>query len=272
MREVYGPAIRRERKRRGWTLPQLADRLEEIGAQDLADRSKLSKIEAQARSISIEEWITMALALEVSPAVLVSPYSIDPGQPPGPSPLESIRVGDLPPILPHYLRGWLEGQMPPLFFLEEFQGEPVPGSAEGWLAARSRDRFQFERWDYLLELNAELEAIELELGTGDVEDGELDQLEAQRAALIVQIRDLETLMRRDKILPFELLDEDQLAVADALADETTTAGRQTRLAAASRHLQRAAWTHIDAQQRADATHGELLDAIRRRNQATGDEA
>ncbi|MFF1417465.1 helix-turn-helix domain-containing protein [Streptomyces sp. NPDC058280] len=64
-------AVARLREARGWSQPQLADRLAAAGS--VISKSMLSKVEAGARRIDVDDLVVLATALEVSVNALLPP-------------------------------------------------------------------------------------------------------------------------------------------------------------------------------------------------------
>jgi transcriptional regulator with XRE-family HTH domain len=75
-RDVIREQLVAIRKRRGWTQAQLAQRLKELGYPHLG-RAGLSKIELGARSVTVDDLLALAAALDVAPVHLFVPYERD---------------------------------------------------------------------------------------------------------------------------------------------------------------------------------------------------
>lgn len=73
--KVFARQLRTTRERRGWTQAQLAERLSEMGVK-LA-QSALSKIESGERGVGLDECLSIAAALGVSPGSLAIPKAKD---------------------------------------------------------------------------------------------------------------------------------------------------------------------------------------------------
>lgn len=69
--EILVRQLREIRERRGWSQQRLADELRSFGLP--LDRSAVAKIESKTRNVSLDEAITLALALGVSPLALLLP-------------------------------------------------------------------------------------------------------------------------------------------------------------------------------------------------------
>lgn len=68
--------VRTLRTDRGWNAQQLADRMSEVGVA--WQRGTVAKLENGRRaSVSVEEWLSLAWVLEVSPLVLILPDDPD---------------------------------------------------------------------------------------------------------------------------------------------------------------------------------------------------
>jgi transcriptional regulator with XRE-family HTH domain len=95
-----GEEVRRTRDRKGWSQQQLADMLEDLGA-DWFDRSTIAKIETGARNVSLEDCIALAVALDVPPSALFLPR-------------ENAEVALLPGVVvqSHRAAKWAKGILP----------------------------------------------------------------------------------------------------------------------------------------------------------------
>lgn len=74
--EVFARRVRQVRQRRGLTQHAVADRLRALGVQSI-DQTTLSKIESGVRRVTLDEALTLALALDVAPVSLFLPPGED---------------------------------------------------------------------------------------------------------------------------------------------------------------------------------------------------
>lgn len=77
---LIGAAVRRLRDLQGWTAQQLADRCVEVGAKDITaavianiETGRRTKEGRRRRDITVDEWLALALALDVPPLALLLP-------------------------------------------------------------------------------------------------------------------------------------------------------------------------------------------------------
>jgi transcriptional regulator with XRE-family HTH domain len=73
--ELLGPAIRRVRRRRGWSQQAVIDRMTTLYAPDPPplSRDKFAKIENGSRRAGLEDWVAISAALNVPPLLLLVP-------------------------------------------------------------------------------------------------------------------------------------------------------------------------------------------------------
>jgi transcriptional regulator with XRE-family HTH domain len=111
---VFARRVYEARKRRGWHQKDLAARLVEIGYVDesgrpILSRATLSKIEKNDRSVSLEDVLAIAAALDASPVHLIVPREdVEPHDPEIPVVLQVTR--GLPPVPTMMARSWLRGR------------------------------------------------------------------------------------------------------------------------------------------------------------------
>jgi transcriptional regulator with XRE-family HTH domain len=93
--------VRELRKARGMSAQALADRLAALGYSRL-DRNVLANLENQRRqTVSIEDWLALALALDVSPLHLLVPTTGE----------DRLLVGHVE-VDPDTARAWVRGETP----------------------------------------------------------------------------------------------------------------------------------------------------------------
>lgn len=102
------------RHRRGWTQQQLADAVAEHGG--LLDRATVAKIETNRRSVSIDELLLLAAALNVPPPLLLVPLGSE----------DRVEVTPRSRVHPHLALEWLCGDEP----LAESDGRRI--GVAGW--------------------------------------------------------------------------------------------------------------------------------------------
>jgi transcriptional regulator with XRE-family HTH domain len=106
------------RRRRGWTVPELAGRVESRGVSMSAD--ELSGLESgQRRTISLDELFALAAALGVAPLLLVFPL----GRAPAMAPLDRVEVAPLDGLL------WAMGE-------RDLPGQPAGAEPESATVGR----------------------------------------------------------------------------------------------------------------------------------------
>jgi transcriptional regulator with XRE-family HTH domain len=96
-----GVRVRQLRDARGWSAMRLAKRLDELGYGRM-DRDVIANLEnGRRRTVTVEDWLALALALDVAPVhLLVPPRSED-----------RLLVGHLE-IDPDLARAWVRGETP----------------------------------------------------------------------------------------------------------------------------------------------------------------
>lgn len=99
---VAAASIGALRRRRGWTLERLSQRLEEIGYP--LGISQLSRIETGERRLSLEDFYALACALNADPVHLLDGTLAN-------TP-ERIALTDATTVSRRVLRGWLRGRGP----------------------------------------------------------------------------------------------------------------------------------------------------------------
>jgi transcriptional regulator with XRE-family HTH domain len=82
--DVLGDRVRQLRKQRGWSVEQLAERCEEVGAPKLTvsalyaiESGRRDKTGRRRRHVTVEEYLALSLALGVSPRALLLASSFD---------------------------------------------------------------------------------------------------------------------------------------------------------------------------------------------------
>jgi transcriptional regulator with XRE-family HTH domain len=67
--------VKRLRSNRGWSLAELSNRLREVGRPIRA--TGLHRLEAEKRRVDVDDLVTLALALDVSPITLLMPFTAE---------------------------------------------------------------------------------------------------------------------------------------------------------------------------------------------------
>jgi transcriptional regulator with XRE-family HTH domain len=110
--EVVGERVRQLRKRRGWSIEQLAERCVEVGAPQLTVPA-LYVIESgrrekgtnrRRRNVTVDEWLALALAFEVAPIVLAVPEES--------SDIYQVTEGSDPMVMAWAVYYWIIGSRP----------------------------------------------------------------------------------------------------------------------------------------------------------------
>ena len=103
-RDVFAAGARAVRKARGWTQQDVARRVDELGGK--LHYATLSKIEAGTRSVSLDEALLLAAALQVSAGNLISGEAAAAhGQE------QPLEIADQLTLTRQQMRGWLCGQI-----------------------------------------------------------------------------------------------------------------------------------------------------------------
>lgn len=169
--EVLGAQVRRWREERNLTAQTLATRLAEIGS-DL-DRRAILKIETNTRGVSVDEWLQLAHALAVPPALLF--LDLQSGQ--------DIAITPQVTLHPWIVWGWVTGD----------HASPVPSKRGG---------AQVSRVDEFARAKTAIQLYQLERNASDAADkamsdsraaeyaGDDDALKSSRAAYVAALRDL----------------------------------------------------------------------------------
>lgn len=100
MSEVLGKQVQQARKRRRWTQERLAREVTDHGGA--LDRAAIAKIESGVRSVSIDEYLLLAAALNVAPPLLLLPLGSE----------TRIEITSRSRIHPHLALEWLRGDEP----------------------------------------------------------------------------------------------------------------------------------------------------------------
>src|SRR5439155_12423737 len=69
--QVFGEQLEGIRRRKGWTQRQLADEMKRLNVP--VGQSAIANIENSSRRVTVDEMMTFAVALGVSPAALLVP-------------------------------------------------------------------------------------------------------------------------------------------------------------------------------------------------------
>lgn len=100
---VIASRVRALRKRHGWTADQLAERMTAVGIP--WTRIVVTKLETGRRpSVSVDEWLALALVLGVAPVHLLVPTSGDEADEYAVTPRNTVVVWEA--------REWIRGRMP----------------------------------------------------------------------------------------------------------------------------------------------------------------
>lgn len=178
--EVLAQEVRRWRTERRLSAQDLANRLAELGSTTL-NRRVISKIENGERGVSVDEWLQLAHALAVPPAVLL--VNLESG--------EGIAVAPNLHLHPWVVWSWIAGQ---------FAGSPVPpspsASDDGRSLARLTHVDEFARASRAVQLyEAEQDAARA-LAEADVRvrsaeyTGDETRLAVEKEAKVAALKDL----------------------------------------------------------------------------------
>lgn len=97
---MVGTQVAVHRQRRGWTQRELEDAVAAHGGG--LSRGALAKIESGVRSVSIDEWLLLAAALNVPPPLLLVPLGSG----------DLVEITPRSVIHPHLALDWLVGDEP----------------------------------------------------------------------------------------------------------------------------------------------------------------
>lgn len=128
--DIVADRVQQVRKRRGWTVKELAEHCAEIGAGELTAQAlynigngRRDEEGRRRRFVTVDEVLALALALDVAPVHLVVPPDAADGDEYRITPTSVVSVRDV--------RAWLRGYYPVLGrSVRDFHGE-VPESEYG---------------------------------------------------------------------------------------------------------------------------------------------
>jgi transcriptional regulator with XRE-family HTH domain len=148
--QVFAKRLREVRTRRKWSMRQLSERLEELGVK--LNTSQIAKIETGVRDISLDEALSIALALGVSPLHLFIP-------------IEEVQQVALAPNFtqaPTVARTWVRGGTLPFAANEEDHRFFKTEAPMTELRARTNPRMLHLEWVYfaLLANGVNIERVE----------------------------------------------------------------------------------------------------------------
>jgi transcriptional regulator with XRE-family HTH domain len=98
---VVGRQVKRLRERQGISAQRLADRCAELGAPAI-NRSVVANIESRRETVSVDELMVLAAALNTPPTLLVAPLGDE----------HKVAVTPKTVIHPHLLLDWMTGDAP----------------------------------------------------------------------------------------------------------------------------------------------------------------
>lgn len=98
--ETFASRLRDVRTRRGWTQQDVSNQLAGLGRP--MDRAAIARIEAGERQVSIDDFVSLAAALGVSPVHLIVPLEGD----------VSVEIAPEVEVSPRQARQWIRGQAP----------------------------------------------------------------------------------------------------------------------------------------------------------------
>lgn len=130
MSDIVAERVQQVRKRRGWTVKQLAERCAEIGAEELTAQAlynigngRRDEAGHRRRFVTVDEVVALALALDVAPVHLVIP--------PDAADEDEYRITPTSVVSVRDVRAWFRGYYPVLGrSVRDFHGE-APESEYG---------------------------------------------------------------------------------------------------------------------------------------------
>ncbi|MER5821182.1 hypothetical protein ABT086_02475 [Streptomyces mirabilis] len=128
--DIVAERVQQVRKRRGWTVKQLAERCAEIGAEELTAQAlynigngRRDEAGQRRRFVTVDEVAALALALDVAPVHLVIP--------PDAADADEYRITPTSVVSVRDVRAWFRGYYPVLGrSVRDFHSE-VPESEYG---------------------------------------------------------------------------------------------------------------------------------------------
>jgi transcriptional regulator with XRE-family HTH domain len=166
--ELLGQRVGDFRRRKRWTQQQLSDRLTEIGHP--IHRAVIARIEqggSRARNVTLEEAFAFAVALEVSPLYLATPFDTE----------QEISLARGLSVDGVTARRWIKGQA----YVNTWASADQPGSGAAVAGVSRADaRDPGGRFFFSLE-NRPPEEVAAAYSALDRADHETERLELQRA-------------------------------------------------------------------------------------------